>query len=185
MAASPASARAAPMPSGRASTRSPRAWAASCRSPACRGRGRCGSASRSTICRAGILLAQAILMALIEREQHRRRAVGPHLAARGADLHARFPGVALAEGRRGGETGRQRPSDRHPDRPLPDRGRPHQHRRLRRPLWPPLLRGGRRDAPARQPGLQHRRGALEEPQGAERDSSPRSPGSARAPIGSS
>ena len=32
------------MPTGRASTRSRRAWAASCRSPACRGRGRCASA---------------------------------------------------------------------------------------------------------------------------------------------
>ena len=36
-----------PTPSGRASTRSPRAWAGSCRSPASPAGGRCASASRS------------------------------------------------------------------------------------------------------------------------------------------
>ena len=45
---------------------------------------------------AGILLAQGILMALIERETVGRGAVGAYLAARSADLHARFPGLALA-----------------------------------------------------------------------------------------
>ena len=42
---------------------------------------------------AGLLLAQAILMALIERETVGRGPMGAHLAARGADLHARFPGA--------------------------------------------------------------------------------------------
>ena len=49
--ASRASARTGPTPTARASTRSRRAWAGSCPSPACRGRGRCGSAFPSPTCR--------------------------------------------------------------------------------------------------------------------------------------
>src|SRR2546423_761475 len=51
MAASPASARMGPMPAGPASTRSRRAWGASCRLPAIPGKARCGAASRSTTLR--------------------------------------------------------------------------------------------------------------------------------------
>ena len=98
-----------------------------------------------------------------------RGAMGPHLAARSADFHARFPGLALADRRRGREAGRQRPPDRHPDRAVPDRGRADQHRRLGRQSVAALLRGGRRAVPAQRPGLQDRPAALEKPQGAERE----------------
>ena len=49
MPVSPASGRTGRMRSGRASTRSPRAWAGSCRSPASPAGGRCASASLSPI----------------------------------------------------------------------------------------------------------------------------------------
>ena len=64
---------------------------------------------------------------------HRRRPLGADQPARSADLHAGLPGLALADGRRGGAAGRQRPPDRHPDRRVPDQRRPHQHRRQLRP----------------------------------------------------
>ncbi len=69
----------------------------------------------------------------------RRGAVDHHLAAAGADLHARLPGRALAAGARGGQAGRQQSSDHHPDRRVQDQGRLHQHR-LRRPrhVGPPV-----------------------------------------------
>ena len=74
---------------------------------------------------------------------HRRRPLGHHLAAGGADLHARLPGQPLADGRRGRRTGRQRPPDRHPHRRVPDQRRPHQHRRQFVARVHPLLRGDR------------------------------------------
>jgi crotonobetainyl-CoA:carnitine CoA-transferase CaiB-like acyl-CoA transferase len=54
--------------------------------------------------------ARGILIALLEREQLRQGAVGPHLAAGIHGLHAGLPGRALADGRRGAGPGRQRPS---------------------------------------------------------------------------
>ena len=50
----------------------------------------------------------------------RRGPVGPDLVAAGADLHAGFPGRALADGKGRGKTGRQQPSDQHSDRRVQD-----------------------------------------------------------------
>ena len=50
------------------------------------------------------------------------------LAAAGADLHARLPGLALAGEGRSRRAGRQQSSDLDADRRLQDRRRPHQHR---------------------------------------------------------
>ena len=50
---------------------------------------------------AGLFAALGILVALLERETVRRRPIGRDLAARSADFHARFPGRALADRRRG------------------------------------------------------------------------------------
>ena len=47
---------------------------------------------------AGLFCALGIMVALLERETLRRGAVDHHLAAAGADLHARLPGRALAAG---------------------------------------------------------------------------------------
>ena len=46
----------------------------------------------------------------------RQGPVGANLAAAGPGLHARFPGIALADGRRGGQAGRQQPSNQHSNR---------------------------------------------------------------------
>ena len=61
----------------------------------------------------------------------RRGAMGHHLAAAGADLHARLPGRALAAD---GTRWPSRPATitrPDPDRRVQDQGRPHQHRRRR------------------------------------------------------
>ena len=68
---------------------------------------------------AGIFCAYGILVALHRAREVGRGPVGAHLAAAGADLHARLPGGALADERRSRRAGRQRPPDRHPDRRLP------------------------------------------------------------------
>ncbi len=134
---------------------------------------------------AGLLLAQGILMALIERETVGRGAVGPHLAARSADLHARFPGLALADGGRSRQAGRQRPSDRHPDRRC---SRPRTARSTSPPRATTCSAASAR-RPTRwhcstiritRPGRRARRTARRSTSG-----SARSPKSARAPIGSS
>ena len=48
---------------------------------------------------AGLFCALGIMIALLEREDVRRGPMGEHLAAAGADIHARLPGRALAAGR--------------------------------------------------------------------------------------
>ena len=58
----------------------------------------------------------------------RQRPARRDLAAAGADLHARLPGLALAGEGRGRRSGRQQSSDLDADRRLQDRRRPHQHR---------------------------------------------------------
>ena len=93
-----------------------------------------------------------------------RGAVGADLAAAGADRHARLPGRALDGGGRGAGPGRQRSSDWHPDRRVPDQRRPHQHRRVGPAHLQAPVRGAGRREPARGPGLRHRREALGEPQ---------------------
>jgi hypothetical protein len=57
-----------------------------------------------------------------------RRPMGADLAVAGADLHAGFPGSALADGQGRGATGRQRPSDLDPDRRVQYVRRLYQHR---------------------------------------------------------
>ena len=46
---------------------------------------------------AGIFLSLAIMLALLQREATGVGSVGAHVAAGGADLHAGFPGIALAD----------------------------------------------------------------------------------------
>ena len=63
------------------------------------------------------------------RARNLRQGAGDrHLAAAGADLHARFPGDALADRRRGSAAGRQQSPDLDPDRRVQDLRRLHQHR---------------------------------------------------------
>ena len=135
-----ASARTGPMPSAPASTRSPRAWAASCGSPATPGGGPVRAGIAVADVGAGLHCAIGILIALLEREKLGRGPVGVELAAAGDDLDVRLPGRALdaRQGRAG--PGRQQPSDRDPDRRLQDQRRLHQHRGLRRPHLQALLR---------------------------------------------
>ena len=99
--ASPASARPGPTPRAPASTRSRRAWAASCRSRACRARARCAWASRSPTCARGIFAAYGVTVALLERESLGQGPVAAHLAAGIDDLHDGFPDLALDDRRRG------------------------------------------------------------------------------------
>ena len=135
---------------------------------------------------AGLLLAQAMHDGADRAREIGRGAVGAHLAAGGADLHARFPGVALADGRRGGEAGRQRPSDRDPDRAVPDRGRADQHRRLGRPhVHAASARRPRRRRLLDRPRLRDRRRSARKIARRSTSGSARSPKSARAPTGSS
>ena len=78
-------------------------------------------------------------------------AVGHDLAAAVADLHAGFPGGALDRGARGAGPGRQRPSDLHPDRRVPDGGRAYQHRGIGRPHLQAHVRGAGCAEPASDP----------------------------------
>jgi hypothetical protein len=78
--------------------------------------------------RVGIPIAD--LRRTVLRDGHSDRAVGAReirkgqwvsdLAAAGADLHARFPGRALADAGRSRQTGRQQSSDQHSDRRVQD-----------------------------------------------------------------
>ena len=90
---------------------------------------------------AGLLLSYGIVLALLEPRAHRRRPMGPHLAARSPDLHARFPGGALSDEGRSRRPGGQFPPDLARHRHVPDRRRLHQHRRLGRQSVAALLRG--------------------------------------------
>ena len=95
----------------RASTRSPRAWAGSCRSPVIPAAGpvRVGIAINDVA--AGLLLANADRARAARARAHRRRPVGAHLAHRSADLHARLPGGALPDRGRGpGQEGNNHPT---------------------------------------------------------------------------
>ena len=74
----------------------------------------------------------------------RRRPVGADLAAAGPDLHAGFPGLALADGKGRRQAGRQRPSDQHSHRRVQDLRRLHQHRHRGRPDLGALRAGARR-----------------------------------------
>jgi formyl-CoA transferase len=67
----------------------------------------------------GLLLAQAMILALFNRE-------------RTGKGHARLPGLALADEGRDRQAGRQRPSHGHSDRRVPDQRRPYQYRGVRR-----------------------------------------------------
>ena len=71
------------------------------------------------------LSGRAVLRARHPGGAARARAVrqgpgGGDLAAAGADLHARLPGLALAQRRAGAGPGRQQPPDQHPDRRVQD-----------------------------------------------------------------
>src|SRR6516165_1466839 len=83
-AAFPASARTGLMPAALALTRSPRAWAGARRH---RNQRHLGGIAAVLWDRTGIAQPRA----------QRRGAMGPHLVARGANLHARFPGGALSD----------------------------------------------------------------------------------------
>ena len=93
---------------------------------------------------AGLFCALGILMALLERENVEKGPARRHLAAAGADLHARLPGGALADRRARSQAGRQRPPDLDPDRGVHDHRRPHQHRHHRRRDLAAVLPGARR-----------------------------------------
>ena len=123
MPAFPDSDRTAPIATGRASTRSRRAWADSCRSPGSRGRARCAPASRSPIF-ARACCARTAFCSRYRAANLRRGPVGHDLAAGGADFHAGFPGLALADEGRGAEAGRQQSPAAHPHRRVQDRRRP-------------------------------------------------------------
>ena len=97
----------------------------------------------------------------------RRGPVGADLAAAGADLHAGFPGRALADGKGRRQAGRQQPSDQHPDRRVQDLRRLHQHRHHGRADLGALRAGDRRARAGHQSRLRHRAGALEEPRRAQ------------------
>ena len=119
---------------------------------------------------AGLLLANGITLALLGARAHRRGAMGPHLAARGADLHARLPGLALHDEGRGRQAGGQFPPDLARHRHVPDRRRLHQHRRLGRQSVEEVLRGVGRQGSGAQPRFRHRAAARQEPAGADRAS---------------
>ena len=62
---------------------------------------------------AGLFCAMGILTALLEREVSGEGQWVQDLAVAGADLHAGFPGRALADGKGRRQTGGQQPSDQH------------------------------------------------------------------------
>ena len=117
---------------------------------------------------AGLFCAMGILTALLERDVSGEGRVGADLAVAGADLHAGFPGSALADGQGRGATGRQRPSDLDPDRRVQDLRRLHQHRHDRRPDLAALLRGPGGARSAEPAGIRDRARPLEEQEAAQR-----------------
>ena len=86
----------------------------------------------------------------------RRRPVGADLAAAGPDLHAGFPGLALADGKGRGQAGRQRPSDQHSHRRVQDLRRLYQHRHRGGQDLGALRAGARRARPSETPRIRHR-----------------------------
>ena len=118
---------------------------------------------------AGIFCAMGILVALLGARGVGPGPVGRKLAAGGADRDARFPGRALADRARGARTGRQRPSDQHPDRRFPHPRRAYQHRLGRRRDFPSLVPGlGRPRTWRMHPDYRTGQAALGQPQGAQR-----------------
>ena len=94
----------------------------------------------------------------------RQGPVGRNVAAAGADLHARLPGGALADARRGAEAGRQQPSDLDPDRRLQDRATATStSRRPGTRSGSACARRSARPSCATPSRLRDRRAALEEP----------------------
>ena len=114
----------------------------------------------------------------------RRGPMGADLTVAGADLHAGFPGLALADGKGRRQAGRQQPSDLDPDRRVQDLRRLHQHRHDRRADLGTLRAGDRRAGTSHQPRLRHGARALEEPRRAERRRSASSPRRNRRMSGS-
>ena len=125
---------------------------------------------------AGLFCALGILTALLERDvSGEGQWVQTSLLA-GADLHARLPGRALADGKGSRQAGRQQSPDLDPDRRVQDLRRLHQYRHHGRPHLGALRAGDRRAGAGQQPRLRHRARALEEPrraQCADRTSSPK------------
>ena len=118
---------------------------------------------------AGIFCAMGILVALLEREVsgEGQWVESSLLAAQIAMLDFQAARWLIAQ--RGAGAGRQRPSDQHPDRRLPDPRRPYQHRLGRRRDLPPAC-AGRSTGPNSPsiPDYQTGRAALGKPQGAQR-----------------
>ncbi len=114
---------------------------------------------------------------------NRRGPMGAHVAPGIADLHARFPGGALAPVGRSRQAGRERSSDRDSDRRVSDLGRTHQHRGVGRSAVGAVLRGGGRNGFVVRPGLHEQRIALAQSQGAERAHRPRHQNADRARTG--
>ena len=134
---------------------------------------------------AGLLLAQAMMMALIEREKS-----GEGQWVHTSLLEAQIFMLDFQASRwlQAGEVAKQAGND-HPTG-IPTGLFPTSDGQINIAasgdhMFRALLRGGRCAASARRPGLRDRAAALEEPQGAQRDRSARSPRSGRAPIGSS
>ncbi len=134
---------------------------------------------------AGLLLAQAMMMALIERETS---GVGQWVHTSLLEAQIFMLDFQASRWLIAGEVAKQAGNDHPtgiPDRRLPDLGRADQHRRLRRPHVPPILRGGRCDGAARRPRLRDRCPARRRTARRSTSGSAKSPKSARPPIGSS
>ena len=116
---------------------------------------------------AGLFCAMGILTALLGARCFRRGPMGADLPASGADLHAGFPGRALADGKGSRQAGGQRPSDLDPDRRVQDLGRLYQYRHHGRTDLATLRRGAGRTRPAEPARILDRAGPLEEPQAAQ------------------
>ena len=94
--------------------------------------------------------------------------MGESFAAASDDCAVRFSGGTLDRGKRGGAAGRQRSSDWHSDRRVPDRRRLHQYRRRRAGDVGAAVQSHAVRAPDGSAGVQGRDAALEEPQAGQR-----------------
>src|SRR5450631_226765 len=117
---------------------------------------------------AGLFCAIGILTALLERDVSGEGQWVQTSLLQAQNLHAGFPGRALADGKGRRQTGRQQPSDRHSDRRVQDLGRLHQYRHHRRADLETLRAGDRRARTRDRSGIRDRPGALEEPRRAQR-----------------
>src|SRR5207237_1203364 len=80
--------------------------------------------------------------------------------AGGDAVHARLPGVTLADEWRNPAPGGEQPSDGDSHRRLRDEGWPHQHRCRRRRDLRPALRRHRAPGPSKRPAIRHRPGTV-------------------------